>query len=383
MVPQISPDDATYVAEIVVSIIGVFVLFAIVLWLISKKTRPPKPTQPAEGAEPRFDSSNQKVTYAQVCPPNPVEAQDRRQILRAEFERWQSRHLLPSEDGKSLFVRTGVERNGLRYQLATTAQAQALAMLVMTLLAEFDRSASTKTEALFASLLAHPAAREANLTSWQFLPDLPRSPRLDADLHADAWVLFALITARKQWQSLQRFDYDMIVANRSLALFQHWRDPDLQASELLPNSSYLLAFLERHERANPWEALNSTQPILDNHAADRSRFALSLLQLGLQALVNPEHTSPNALLEIETDLRARVEEEFSGDPLDESENFSTFSYLACYVPALIVLKEQELLKKTWHFFTNHQANKDDGLGATLKILAMAVMTNQVWLEKLD
>jgi len=378
---QIASDNAVYIARIIVSLVGVFVLFALTFWLIRKKNRQQTPVQPNESEKPRFESSNFEITYAHMNPLTGQEREERRQILREQFEHWQAKHLISSEDGKSLFVRTGVKKNGLRYQLAATSQAQAFAMLAMVLLAEFDENASTKTEALFASLLAHPAYREPNLTSWQFLPDLPRSPRLDADVHAEAWVLLALFSARKQWQGLQRFDYDEIIANRSLALFQYWQSIDSDTKNTLPDSTYLLSSLGKYDHTIDWLELIPPNLSATDDSADRSVVAFSLLQTGLQALLSSDLPSLDFLRQIEKKLIDTIGEQLSDEALNESEDssFSRLSYLACCTPALIALQNQQLSGQIWSFFLHNSADKDDGLGATLKLLAIALLSNQVWL----
>jgi len=378
---QISPDDAVYLARIIVSHVGVFVLFAITFWLIRKKNRQQTPFQPIESEKPRFESSNFEITYAHLNPLTVQEQEERRQILREQFEQWQAKHLISGEDGKSLFVRTGVEKNGLRYQLAATSQAQAFAMLVMVLLAEFDDNASTKTEALFASLLAHPAYRETNLTSWQYLPDLPRSPRLGADLHAEAWVLLSIFSARKQWQGLQRFDYDEIIPDRSLALFQYWQTIDSDIKNSLPDLTYLLSSLGKFDQTNAWLEMIPPRLAAIDESVDRSVVAFSLLQLGLQVLLSSDLPSLDFLRQIEKKLIDTIRELLSDEALNEPEgsSFSRFSYLACCTPALIALENQQLTGQIWNFFLHNPADKDDGLGATLKLLAIALLSNQVWL----
>lgn len=49
--------------------------------------------------------------------------------------------------------------------------------------------------------------------------------------------------------------------------------------------------------------------------------------------------------------------------------------LACMAPALMVLSDDELLKKMQDFLISTNADKNDGLGATIKVFALFLLSN--------
>lgn len=374
-----NPEEARYLAELILSIIGVVILLALALYLInkSKKKDEVKP-EVKQASRPKTRGFIEPFSTATRNNSSALEKSRLQKSIRDAFTNWQKDNILASEDGKSLFVREGVEKSGLRYQLLATSQTQALAMLVTTLLADHDSDASEKTEALFASLLAHPAYGEANLSSWKYMPDLPRSPRLETDLQAEGWVLIALLTARRQWPDLDRFNYDEILKERLAVLFEAFHSPESQ--EQLPKSAFLLAFLGKNDRSRDWASLkslaNSAEEVIPE-ANDPKAFAFSCLNLGLDALFFKDDTSIKLLSDEQTVLKEMVEH-WLDDGSSLSENvgdLSRLGLLACMVPALMVLGEDELLGRVQDFLIDSNADKNDGLGATLKVFALFLLSN--------
>ena len=379
MFNQTNPEEARYLAELALSVIGVIVLFALALYLInkSKKKDDIKP-EGKKGSKPKAHGALEPFSLATRINSSAPDKSSLRKSISDAFTNWQKVHLLAGDDGKSLFVREGVEKSGLRYQLLATSQTQALAMLVTTLLADLDPNASEKAEALFASLLAHPAYGESDLSSWKYMPDLPRSPRLEADLQAEGWVLIALLTARRQWPDLDRFNYDEILKERLAVLFEAFHRSESQ--ELLAQCTFLLSFLTKYDPSQDWASLKS----LENSAEkvfpqpdDPKDFAFSCLNLGLDALLFKDNTSIKLLSDGQTVIKEMVEQWLDGDKsLSENvDGFSRLSLLACMAPALMVLRDDELLEKMQDFLISTNADKNDGLGATMKVFALFLLSN--------
>ncbi len=378
MLNQTNPEEARYLAELILSIIGVVILLALALYLInkSKKKDEVKP-EVKQVLQPKVDKPIEPFTSSTR---NKLSAPDKSRLQKSisdAFTNWQKEHILTSEDGKSLFVREGVEKSSLRYQLLATTQTQAMAMLVTTLLADLDTKASDKTEALFASLLAHPAYGEPNLSSWKFMPDLPRSPRLEADLQAEGWILIALLTARRQWPDLDRFNYDEILSKRLKALFEAFQRTEYHA--LLAQYAFPVSFLSKYDRSKDWASLknlvNSAERTFPE-PEELKAFAFASLNLGLDALLFKDDTSIKLLSDKQTVLRDIVERWLDDDFLSENaEVFSRLSLLACMAPALMVLGEDELLGRVQDFLIDSNADKNDGLGATLKVFALFLLSN--------
>lgn len=373
-----NPEEARYLAELILSIIGVVILLALALYLINKSRKKDevKP-EVKQVLQPKAHKLIEPFTSSTRNPLNATEKSKIKISLSDAFLNWQKEHILTSEDGKSLFVREGVEKSGLRYQLLATTQTQAMAMLITTLLADLDTKASDKTEALFASLLAHPAYGEPNLSSWKFMPDLPRSPRLETNLQAEGWVLIALLTARRCWPDLDRFKYDEILSERLKALFEAFQRPEYL--EVLAQYAFLFGFLSKYDRSQDWASLknlaNSAEQAFPE-PEELKAFAFAHLNLGLDALLFQDDTSIKLLSDKQTVLRDIVERWLDDDFLSENaEGLSRLSLLACMAPALIVLGEDKLLGRVQDFLIDSNADKNDGLGATLKIFALFLLSN--------
>ena len=379
MFNQTNPEEARYLAELVLSVIGVIILFALALYLINKSKK--KDDIKPEGkkvSKPKPRGALEPFSLAMRNELSTPKKSSLRKSISDAFSDWQKVHLLAGDDGKSLFVREGVEKSGLRYQLLATSQTQALAMLVTTLVADLDPDAHEKIEALFASLLAHPAYGEPDFSSWKYMPDLPRSPRLEADLQAEGWVLIALLTARRQWPDLDRFNYDEILKGRLAALFEAFHSPESQ--EQLSKSAFLLAFLKKNDRSQDWASLkslaNSAEKVFPQ-PDDPKDFAFSCLNLGMDALLFKADTSIKMLSDEQTVIKEMV-----GQWLDDANSLSEnvgditrLGLLACMAPALMVLSDDELLKKMQDFLISTNADKNDGLGATIKVFALFLLSN--------
>lgn len=376
MLFQTTAPEARYIAELIVSVGGAIVLFAFVIWLIDKnKSEPQNVDSSDRGLPSQFAMESKPKVTDKSSPPTRTTQEDKRVFLADAFANWQSQHLLKSDDGKSLFVRDGVEKHGLRYQLIATTQTQALAVLLFSQLTAFEPGASYKAEALLASMLAHPAYSETNLSSWKYLPDLPGSPKLDADLHAEAWAMLALLIARQQWQKLDRFSYADLIPKRLSALFEAWQTRE--ESYPLPESRFLLDFLEKNDPTHDWNSLkrrasDSTTSLV---GMDARQLALSLLNLGLTALSSGDEYFVNLLGENLQSIESFAFDELSAEAERE---LSKSGRLACVVPALMVLGDTPLLEQAWQNLSTQNVDKDDGFGATMRVFALALLLNQVW-----
>ncbi len=383
MFPQFDPTKATYLAELIVSILGLLLFLALAVLMIRRKQEGKNSEPGVSLTEQITVSDSPGVSYKELNPLSPEEQSERSSALKQAYQTWKTERLLQGEDRRSLFLRTGVEKNRLRYQLVATTQVQAFAILVSTLMAESDPQASTLVEALFANLLAHPAYGQSELSSWKFLPDLPRSPKLDPDPHAEAWVIYAMLAATSRWPAINRFHYMEIIPARMHALHGYLETLDPEMTGRQPFSGYLIKQLQSREPSLDWSALGESQELFYSQLEeeesfegepDTSRFGFSLLQLGLMALLDKDPEKLSAIRKVETGLRQLVEG-FSSASSTEAE-FSRLSMLACTVPAFLSLQERELCDRVWKELISTQPDKNDGLGATLKLLGMTILANR-------
>ncbi len=380
MFPQLDVTEATYLARLIVSILGVVVFFSLAVWLIRRR----QTAQPieAEPVPPKFEMTpGAETLLANLNALTSHEQSERHLALVQAYETWKTERVLHSEDGRSRFVRTGVEKSGLRYQLVATTQTQALAILVSFLMAEHDPQASVQAEAFFAAALAHPAYQQPDLSSWKFLPDLPRSARLDPDIHAEAWLIHSMTMATKRWSGINRFNYSEIIPERLRALQTYAKTLAPEMLAQISFSGYLTSRLRILDASLDWANLGESQEQFFANFAEPgylkgepvfSKLGLSLLQLGFLAFLNHDPLALNAIRGSEQEFVEFVEglliNQLTGP------EFSRLAMLSSIVPALLALELRELSERVWDALIDSQPEKDDGLGATLRLLGMALLS---------
>ena len=102
---------------------------------------------------------------------------------------------------------------------------------------------------------------------------------------------------------------------------------------------------------------------------DVSWLGLSLLQLGILAFFEGDPNSADVIRKALPGLLQLVED-CMNDAATPTE-FSPSAMLACLVPALLTFGDQKIDERVWDRLIILQPEKNDGLGATLKLLGMA------------
>jgi len=241
--------------------------------------------------------------------------------------------------GNTEFLRGETHKRGLRYQLTSTSLAQGLALFIQTQMAQEGDNSRGRFESLLAHLRAHPAHNHPALSSWLSMPDLPSSPRLEPDLHAEVWILTALLTARQQWGGLQRFDLDQVFKERSQALLDALKShSEDQAGIFSPLLLRLIAQqmpdpLWQTQTEADWQAL---KPLLqEGKGLPGRQQGLSLLQIGLEGLLCPDNgfaeRSDLAFSRLKRALTSQ--EELEGEL---EEGFSRLASFSCCVPLALL-----------------------------------------------
>ena len=382
MFPNLDATEAAYLVRIILSVSLLIVFFVLAFVMIRKKQKAAAKTKETilseapspenEQMEPRSAEAKASIDSAQNS--------GKSSQLRDLYQTWQTERLLETEDKRGLFLRTGVEKSGLNYQLVATTQTQAFAILLTTLMSEKDPGSTKQAEALFAVVLAHPAYGQESLSSWKFLPDKPRSPRLNPGLQAEAWLILALNYALEKLPEMKRFDYAQILADRTLALIEITSSED---ENLIKNQAFS-AFLERRLKSlNPdqaWIPIGETKQAFYEkieqfnafkEEIDRPRLGFSLMQLGLMAKIDQDGKAEKTLRQIASDLTAYIETLLKKE--DEEEDFSQISLLSCLLPAVLCLDNQDLTERLRERLLEKQTDKNDGLGATLQLLGLALL----------
>lgn len=375
---SLTPHDATGL----LSLVGLVVLF-IGLLLLIRRTQQKRLQQaqaaPAAAAKPFPQNLEARL---QILPDSGEQRQERLAQLRQAYADWQSAYWLRGLDGATEFLRGQTTKRGLRYQISATSLVQGLAMLIQTQMAEKDDDSRAGFERLLACLLSRPAQDFPALSSWLFMPDLPTSPRLQSDLHAEAWILSALLAAERQWGSLERIDLNQVLAERARAL------PDALRNESEEDSAVFSPFLYRiiargfpdpiwHSRADAdWKALVPRLRVGKGLPARQE--ALSMLQIGLEGILQPDGDFPQW-----SDLAfARLKRALASlGELDGEveEGFSRLASFCCCVPLAAADKNGGWAEGLWSRLVQAQAARQDALGASLRLLAMMILAETFWL----
>ncbi len=373
---SLTPQDATGL----LSLIGLVALFIGVLILVRRtqlKRLEQTQVSPSMAARPFPQTASYSVAF------KAEELNESQAVLWQAFKEWQADYLLRGLDGNTEFVRGETHKRGLRYQLTSTSLAEGLALFIQVQMAQDGDDSRGRFERLLADLLAHPAQDHPALSSWLSMPDLPSSPRLEPDLHAEAWILCALLTARQQWGEMQRFNLDQILQERSQALLDILKQ-DPEGQELV-FSPILFQTIAQQTPGNIWKSQSEQDwqaliPLLRKGEGLPGRLeALSLLQIGLDGLLLPDNGYADR-----SDLAfSRVSRALSYlEPLEgEVETgFSRLASFSCCIPLALLGEPREEMDQLWLRLSQAQPAKQDALGASLRLIAMMIFSGTFWLE---
>jgi hypothetical protein len=376
----LSPQDATGL----LSLIGMIALFVGLLFLVKRtqlKRQEQTQTNPAPAAKPFPQISSYTQQLTSFTQADLLEMQT---VLRQAFGDWQAGYLLRGMDGNTEFLRGETHKRGLRYQLTNTSLAQGLALFIQAQMAQDGDDSLRSFERLLAHLLAHPAQNHPALSSWLSMPDLPTSPRLEPDLHAEAWILASLLSVKTQWGGLQRFDLDQIFQERSQALLDalksHSENQDMVFSPLLLRiiDQKMPDPLWQTQIETDWQAL---KPLMrEGEGLPGRQEALSLLQIGLEGLFFPDNGfSEKSDLVFSRLKRALTSQDQIEGQLEEG--FSRLASFSCCCPLALLTKNEDYANQLWKRLSQEQPAKQDALGASMRLLAMMSLTGTLWLGK--
>jgi len=319
--------------------------------------------------------------------------------VRQTYQAWLDTYILLDQEPGRAFLRIGVEKNWLRYQVTATSFGQALAMLIAVLMAGEDAQAQNRFDQLLALCLSHGSADAANLMSWQVMPDVVPGRRLEADLNSEIWLSFAIMAGAAQWGKSERFNYSSLARLRLEALLPYYQHTADAKPEELIYSPYFYQIFGLASGNQAWkgikkelssqaEAQLAQYPHLEaDGSAEDAKLSLLMMQLGLAALWQGndfESKLPSGVEELVQDACARFaqaeqlnEISFQSEPA----GFSKLSLLACCVPAALVLQDQDLVNQLWQAFNAAQPGRHDPLGATLRLLGLLLLSGNVWFDR--
>ena len=381
------------------AVLFIILLAAAILLLRRIRQRRRTLDQPIRSAQVTFPFPQRQVDRErQKLPTQPEEELDKE--IREAYRDWLSVYLLPDAEPGRAFLRTGVARNWIRYQVTATSFGQALAMLVSVLVAGDDPQAQAQFDRLLAFCLSHSSANAPDLMSWQVMPDVVPGRRLDADLNAEPWIAFALLAAQAQWGRSERFQYEILARRRLealLSLYQQAAQTEPQALVYSPTFYQLFAQVTGDQA---WKAIeislaaqgkvqwSGTHTIFNaDNSHEEAKIGLSILQLGIAELEQAGKPTGKLTGEVEKRVRESVLQLAQAELLDESmlqtepEGFTSLSLLACCTPAVLCLNDQALVDQQWQALVLAKPGRHDPIGATLRLLSLMQLSGNIWFDQ--
>jgi len=381
------------------AVLFVILLAAAILLIRRIRQRRTALNQPANSTQVAFPFSQRQVDRErQMLPTQPEETLDKE--IRVAYRDWLSIYLLPDAEPGRAFLRTGVARNWMRYQVTATSFSQALAMLVTVLVAGEDPQAQAQFDRILAFCLSHSSANAPDLMSWQVMPDVVPGRRLDADLNAEPWIVLALLAAQAQWGRSERFQYEILARRRLealLPLYQQTAQAEPQALVYSPTFYQLFAQVTGDQA---WKAIeislatqgrvqwSGTHTIFNaDNSPEEAKIGLSILQLGIAELEQAGKTTGKLTVEVEKLVRESVAQLAQAELLDESalqtepEGFTSLSLLACCTPAVLCLNDQALVDQQWQALVLAKPGRHDPIGATLRLLSLMQLSGNIWFDQ--
>ena len=381
------------------AVLFIILLAAAILLLRRIRQRRRTLDQPIRSAQVTFPFPQRQVDRErQMLPTQPEEELDKE--IREAYRDWLSVYLLPDAEPVRAFLRTGVARNWMRYQVTATSFGQAIAMLVSVLVAGEDPQAQAQFDRILAFCLSHSSGNVPDLMSWQVMPDVVPGRRLDADLNAEPWIAFALLAAQAQWGRSERFQYEILARRRLealLSLYQQAAQTEPQALVYSPTFYQLFAQVTGDQA---WKAIeislaaqgkvqwSGTHTIFNaDNSHEEAKIGLSILQLGIAELEQAGKPTGKLTGEVEKRVRESVLQLAQAELLDESmlqtepEGFTSLSLLACCTPAVLCLNDQALVDQQWQALVLAKPGRHDPIGATLRLLSLVQLSGYIWFDQ--
>jgi hypothetical protein len=381
------------------AVLFIILLAAAILLIRRIRQRRRTLDQPIRSAQVTFPFPQRQVDRErQKLPTQPEEELDKE--IREAYRDWLSVYLLPDAEPGRAFLRTGVARNWMRYQVTATSFGQAIAMLVSVLVAGEDPQAQAQFDRILAFCLSHSSANAPDLMSWQVMPDVVPGRRLDADLNAEPWIAFALLAAQAQWGRSERFQYEILARRRLealLSLYQQAAQTEPQALVYSPTFYQLFAQVTGDQA---WKAIeislaaqgkvqwSGTHTIFNaDNSHEEAKIGLSILQLGIAELEQAGKPTGKLTREVEKRVRESVAQLAQAELLDESmlqtepEGFTSLSLLACCTPAVLCLNDQALVDQQWQALVLAKPGRHDPIGATLRLLSLMQLSGNIWFDQ--
>lgn len=331
--------------------------------------------------------------------PGIVSQEGMQAVIQRSYLEWLERYILAENDPRRAFLRAGSEKRFLKYEYISTSFGQGLALINTLLMAGEDPKAQVLFDRLLFSTIIRPSLDHEDLSSWQMVPD-GRSPRLNADLHAETWIGFATLAASAQWQNSARVDYKVISQAHMEALSTVLGSTGQKLDELVYAPYFLATFaknrvdqnwvgLKTKHAAATYKLINDPElELVGDEANEDASLALQVLNLGLDRLLGGEDWDLRTRAALERIVRrayARLQDglNMESQAPDYPKGFTNLALLSCCAPSAAFLGDRDLVNNYWSLLENNLPGKNDPIGASLRLLAMQALAGNLWFSKVD
>lgn len=381
--------EIPYMFKLLGSIFLAFLLFGIALIFI-KKTKDKREKNAIERRRETLRPFPQEAhSSTSMMKASDSNQEEREAVIRARYQEWLQRYFLPTYDARAAFMRVGVERRRLRYQVTTTSLGQALGMFHAVLMSGDDLSAPDRFERLLAFLIAYPSNNTEDLSSWYTLPDMTAPAKLEADPHAEAWIAYSLLMGQKQWKKGELFVYDKVIDYRLSALLDLQQDIEVTDHKRAIYAPLFFEAFYQHGDSEAWQTLaQEMREELSAHikgaefalngSAEEAWLAFSALHVGMAGLRPNDETHQKMAEQLESLVYSAIKVLPDHLTQKESEGLSPLALLACCAPAAMLQNDQELVNKYWQVLSAFNVKERDAIGESLRLLALLLLNNHVW-----
>lgn len=381
--------EIPYMFKLLGSILLAFLLFGIAMIFI-KKTKDKRQQNAIEHRRESHKPFPQQVTLSSAATlASHGGKADREETIRQRYRQWLEPNFLPTYDARGAFMRVGVERRRLRYQVTTTSMGQGLGMIHSTLFSGDDLSAPDRFERLLTFLVGYPSNQSEDLSSWYTLPDMTAPPKLEADPHAEAWIAYSLLMAQKQWEKGEFFNYDNVLKYRLDALLALQKEIKVSDHKRAIYAPMFFDAFSQQGNSEAWQMLsNQMREELLAHvkdatftldgSAEEAWLAFSALHVGMAALRPDDETHQKMAGQFESLVYSALKTLPDQLTKHDGDGLSPLALLACCAPVAMLQNDQDLVDKYWEVLSKHTLKERDPIGESLQLLALLLLTGIVW-----
>lgn len=381
--------EIPYMFKLLGSILLAFLLFGIAMIFI-KKTKDKRQQNAIEHRRESHKPFPQQVTLSSAATlASHGGKADREETIRQRYRQWLEPNFLPTYDARGAFMRVGVERRRLRYQVTTTSMGQALGMLQSVLMSGDDLSAPDRFERLLTFVVAYPSSDSEDLSSWYTMPDMTAPPKLEADPHAEAWIVYSLMMAQKQWREGEFFNYGNVINYRLDALLKLQESIEPEDHKRVIYAPLFFETFAQHGDTQAWQNLSlkmrdellahlkNAAFALDGSAED-AWLAFSTLHVGMAGLREGDQSHQKMAAQFESLVYSAIKTLPERLNKNENDGLSALALLACCAPVAMLQNDQDLTDQYWQLLSSHTLEERDPIGESLRLLALQCLNGHVW-----